>query len=69
MFLRGLVEVEAGLAEVCAGDGDGGYGCGLSAKNAGAEGDGPPRMVDEELELFGGPAAFRTDGEGDAVGL
>lgn len=64
-FFRCLVLVRGGLAEVGPGDGDGGDGGGLGAEDAGAEGDGLPGMRGEEVDLFGGPTAFRADGEGN----
>jgi len=63
---RVLDEVERVLEEVCAGDGDGSDGGGLGAEDTGTEGDGSPGVIEEDLHLFGGPAAFGADGEGDA---
>src|ERR1700754_4259462 len=44
--------------EMSRGDGDGGDGCGFSAEDARAEGDGLPFALGEERHFFGGPAAF-----------
>ncbi len=63
--MRSLAEVEAVSAEVCSGDGDGGDRGGLRTENAGAEGDRLPAVTGEERHFFRGPAALRTDGEGD----
>ncbi len=54
----------AASGEVGARDGDSGYCGGFGAEDAGAEGDGLPGVIGEELELFGGPTAFGADGEG-----
>ena len=64
----GLVEVRPSLGEVCSDDSDGGDGGGLGAEDSRAEGDGLPGVDGEELELFGGPAAFGAHGEGDGMG-
>ena len=66
MFSRDLVEVRTVLAQVCAGYGDGGDRGGFGAKDSRTEGDGLPGVVGKEQELFGGPTALGTDGEGDA---
>ena len=68
-FLFVLVEVGACLAEVCAGDGDGGNSGCLGAQDARAESDGLPGVSGEELHLFGGPAALGPDGESYLAGL
>ena len=68
MFPCTLVEVRRGLAEVGSGDGDGGDGGGLGTEDSGAEGDGLPGVVGEELQLFWRPAALGADGEGEVTG-
>jgi hypothetical protein len=50
--------------EVSAGNGDGGDGGGFGAEDAGAEGYGLPCVLEEEGDLFGGPAAFGAYGDG-----
>jgi len=59
--------VAAFVLEEGGADGEGGYGSGFGAEDAGAEGYGVPGVVGEELHLVGGPTAFRADGEGDAL--
>jgi hypothetical protein len=48
----------------CGADGEGGYGGGFGAEDAGTEGYRLPLVLGEEGDLFGGPAAFGAYGYG-----